>query len=111
MLHRIARFPRAPREVHVLAIHEEILIEPADRLIDRRRNEKAASASPGRIEGKRIEYLRKLFGELRGLYKSPPLTAARKRDHLDQRIGVKHAVGVQRQVERRAFRKGLAHKQ
>src|SRR5450755_4992083 len=110
MGYRIARLAGAPGEIDVLAEHKNVLVKAADRRVDCCRNKNTASAGPGRVQRERVVYLWQFFWELRCFDQRTPLVAVRDRYHLENRVGVKHTVRVQRQVEFRTFCKGLSHK-
>jgi len=58
-----SRSVRSPGKIHILAVHEEILVKAPDRFVERPSDEQDASTAPGGVQCGRIVLLGMLVGE------------------------------------------------
>ena len=103
-----ARGAQPPREVHVLAVHEDVRVESADVLEGDAAQQHRRAARPWRLERQRVVGLRMLVRDLPELPRRDLARLLGGRAHeAFEHAGLEHAILVEHEEERRLAERGV----
>ena len=100
---------QAPRQVDVLAVHEDARLESSGRVERRAPEQRGRAADPRRVERRGVVGLRMLVRDLPQFpRRHPRVVAARKRDQRREGSRLEDAILVQHEQERRVAARSVA---